>query len=271
MKILWNKQFRREYLWEPNCGGQFIKQENHVAFIFKDDDSLLAFPEKDTLPRLLYTKTSNEILPLPIEWTVVETPDDIFLMVSEDQGLNLKNNIFFHDVPEHIRMEFKKHFRPLAYYVTDPQSLGEYTILHKDNWGYICMKEDEKLWEFNGRAYLYTDMMRWKDRLFFGTAGQGGYFYVLDLNTGVPLASIKTGGTRRIVQVDNLCYILRREKRTQLVCVDLSDGRIVSQCDLPGKSSVDSAIAMIDNRIHAITFNYSRSIPVGFIWSCIEI
>ena len=98
MKILWNKQFRREYLWEPNCGGQFIKQENHVAFIFKDDDSLLTFPEKDTLPRLLYTETSNEILPLPIEWTVVETPDDIFLMVSEDQGLNLKNNIFFHDV-----------------------------------------------------------------------------------------------------------------------------------------------------------------------------
>ena len=270
MKILWNRQFKREYLWEPKCDGQFIKQDNHVSFIFADDDNLLAFSEKDALPRLLYTNTSVEILPLPSEWMVVDTPEDAFLMVSEDQGLNLKNNKFSHDVPEHIQMEFKKRIKPFAYYETFPQSLGEYTILHKGNSGYVCMKENEKLWEFTGRAYLYTDMMRWKDRLFFGTAGQGGYFYVLDINTGVPLASIKTGGTQRIIQVDNLCYVLRREKRSQLVCVDLSDGKIVSQCDLPGKASVKSAIAMIDNRIHAITFNYSNSIPIGFTWSCIE-
>lgn len=271
MKILWNKQVQIEGLWEPMCYGVFTKQENKVDFIFMDISNLLTISEDDTKLRLLYPYCRSENTLLPKKWSVIEILDEAFLLLSNELGLNLKNYKLTYDIPKHIRKEYCQRIKPDIFYVESPQTLGEYTILHKGNCGYICMKEDEKLWEFSGRAYLYTDMMRWKDRLFFGTAGQGGYFYVLDINTGVPLASIKTGGTRRIVQVDNLCYILRREKHTQLVCVDLSDGRIVSQCDLPGKSSVDSAIAMIDNRIHAITFNYSRSIPVGFTWSCVEI
>ena len=270
MKNLWNKQFQIEGLWEPMCYGVFTKKENKVAFIFMNISNLLTISEEDTELRLLCPCCRSEDLPLPDKWTVIETPNEAFLLFSNELGLNLKNDKLTHDIPDHVRMEYRQRIKPDIFYVESPQTLGEYTILHKGNCGYICMKENEKLWEFTGRAYLYTDMMRWKDRLFFGTAGQGGYFYVLDINTGVPLASIKTGGTQRIIQVDNLCYVLRREKRSQLVCVDLSDGKIVSQCDLPGKASVKSAIAMIDNRIHAITFNYSNSIPIGFTWSCIE-
>lgn len=270
MNILWNKQVRIKDLWTPDCFGLFSKQEKKVTFFFKDRSKLLSISEEDTKPQLLYSHCGNEPLPLPYSWAVVETPSAAFLLVSNDRGINLKNNEFSYDIPAQLRTAYAQHKCPEKHYVEDSHHLGEYTIHHKGNCGYICKRENSKLWEFTGRAYLYTDMMRWKDRLFFGTGGNGGFFYVLDMHNGLPLAAIKTGGTRCFVHVDNLCYILKNEKNAQLLCIDLSDGRTVSYCDLPGIATIDSRITMIDNLIHIITFNLSHSKSNGFTWSCVK-
>lgn len=270
MKILWNKEVEIKDLWTPECFGLFVKQGKKVTYFFSDSSNLLSISEGDTKSQLLYSFDRNESFPLPSSWTVIEVQNDAYLLISEDRGFDLKNNEFSYDIPEQIRLAHNQHVRPEKYFVEAPQQLGEFTILHKGNCGYICMREDSKLWEFTGRAYLYTDMMRWEDRLFFGTGGHGGYFYVLDIHSGLPLVSIKTGGTRCFVHVGNLCYVLKNGKKAHLLCIDLSNGRTVSQCDLPGVATIDSRITMIDNLIHVITFNLSRSKSDGFTWSCVK-
>ena len=270
MNILWNKQVQIKDLWPPDCFGLFCKQDKKITYFFKDINNLLSISEEDMKPQLQHSFCHNDIFPLPSKWTVVETPSTSFVLFSEDCGFDLKNNAFSQKIPAELIIAYGQHFHPEKYYVEAPQQLGEFTILHKGNCGYICMKGNAILWEFTGKAYLYTDMVLWKDRLFFGTGGYGGYFYVLDIHTGSPLASVKTGGTRCIVHIDNLCYILKNEKHAQLLCIDLSDGRIVSQSDLPGKATLDSRMTIIDNQIHVITFNISRSKSEGFTWSCIE-
>ena len=268
MKVLWNKSIGVTDLWIPECYGLFCKQEKKVTYFFMHGSALLAVSEEDSEPRLIHY---SDDLPLPNEWCVVETTTDAYLLVSADSGVNLNSNEFTCDIPSHIQREYSHHFRPEKYYVEAPQCLGEYTVLHKGNWGYVCQKESSKLWEFTGRAYLYTDFVLWKDRLFFGTGGQGGYFYLLDIHSGKPLAAINTGGTRCIVHEDNLCYFLANDKRARFFCVDLNDGKTVSQCDLPGKANLDSRVTKIGDRIHVITFTPPQSKSEGFIWSCIEI
>ena len=268
MKLLWNKKVEMADLWIPECFGQFVKRNKKVSFFFKNDRHLLLLSEEDVKPRIL---CSEEDIPLPHNWKVVESRVDTFLLFSEDYGLNLKNFEFSCDISSPMRMMYNQQKRPEKYYEEAPQSLGEYTILHKGNCGYVCMKENLKLWEFTGKAYLYTDMMCWKDRLFFGTGGHGGYFYVLDIRNGLPLTAIKTGGTQCIIHADNLCYVLKNDKKGELLCIDLSDGSVVSRSDLPGTVNIDSRITRIDNLIHVITFDVSRSKAKGFIWSCIEI
>lgn len=270
MDILWNKYVEVLGLWKPDCFGLFIKRNNRVTFFFKDRSNLLSISEEDSKPQLLYSCGSNENLPLPRCWAIVEKPNVAFVLFSSDQGFDLKYNEFSYDIPAQIQKEYNQEVPTAEYLVNAPQELGEFTIYHKGNCGYICKRENSKMWEFTGRAYLYTKMVRWKNRLYFGTGGNGGFFYVLDIHSGIPVASIKTGGTQCVVQVDNLCYVLKNEKTAQLLCLDLSNGKIVSQCELPGIATIDSRVARIDNRIHVITFVPSHSKNDSFIWSCVN-
>ena len=271
MHLLWNKQVRIKDFWAPECYGVFYKQEDNVTFFFLNRSNLLSSTNVSPDVNFLCSCERIEQLTLPHRWDIVETSDTSLLLFSDKCGFDLKNEELSFSIPTECQALYNQHMRPSKYYEEAPQYLGEFTILHKGNSGYICKKDNSIIWEFTGRAYLYTDVLRWNDRLFFGTGGHGGYFYVLDIHSGVPLASIKTGGTRCIVQADNLCYILNNEKNAQLLCIDLLDGRTVAQCDLPGKATLDSRIAMIDNAIHAITFNTSHAKSDGFTWSCIKV
>lgn len=271
MQVLWQKQVEIYDLWEPDCFGVFHKEENGITFFFKNRSSLLALSEENTKPQMLHTCCNGEKLPLPHDWAIVEVLDASVLLVAKDQGFELKNRQFSDQIPSQIQLAYLQRVRPEKYYEEAPQHLGEYTIFHKGNCGYICKKNDTELWQFLGKAYLYTDMMYWEDRVFFGTGGRSGYFYVLDIRNGSPLVSIKTGGTRCFIHADNLCYILKNEKTAHLCCIDLLNGQTVSQCDLPGLATINSRITMIDNRIHTITFDYIGSKVRGFTWSCVDI
>ena len=145
MNVLWNKPVEMKDLWMPDCFGLFVKQEEQVTFFFKNRRELLSISEEDDKPRLLHSFCGNIKFRLPHKWAVVDAPNAAYLLVSDDCGFSLKNNEFSYDIPDEIRLEHSQHVRPEKYLVEDPQQLGEFTILHKGNCGYICKKETLKL------------------------------------------------------------------------------------------------------------------------------
>ncbi|MBQ9746919.1 MAG: hypothetical protein IJW21_08880, partial [Clostridia bacterium] len=78
------------------------------------------------------------------------------------------------------------------------KSFGEYTVINNiGQWGYSCHKNGELIWKKSLRAYLYTEIERYGDTLVFGTDGQGGHFYGLDIETGEIRFDFNTKGTAR--------------------------------------------------------------------------
>lgn len=271
MHIVWSKYIRSDYLWEPECFGLFYKPNHEITFYFKENSNVLALSEKDNEPRIIYSCFNEVRLSLPQKWAIVEDSNNTFLLFSENQGFNLKKNEFSYHVPIQVQAAYNRFVRPEKYYVEEAFDFGKCRIEHKGNCGYVCKTNGIPMWEFRGKAYLYTDIVQWNNRVFFGTAGNSGYFYVLDIESGKNLVSIKTGGTRSFVQLGNLCYILSNEKNAQLLCIDLSSGRTIGHCDLPGTATVNSKIAIVDNLIQTITYDFAGQIPRSAIWSCIEL
>ena len=271
MHIVWSKCIKSSNLWEPEYFGVFYKLNNEITYFFKEYDNVFALSEKNNEPRIIYSCFNGVRLSLPRKWTIVENNDNVFLLFSENQGFDLKKNEFSYHIPVQMQSAYNSFVRPEEYYVEAAYDLGEYRIEHKGNCGYVCKAKGIPIWEFRGRAYLYTDMVQWNNRVFFGTAGNGGYFYVLDLESGQNLVSIKTGGTRSFVQLGNLCYILSNEKNAKLLSIDLSSGRTICHCDLPGTATTNSKIAIVDNLIQTITYDIAGKRTKSAIWSCIEL
>lgn len=270
MHVVWSKSIRTSNPWEPEYFGVFHKKDNDITFFFKDKTNLLAISAKDREAKTIYSCRTGERLSLPREWAVVEDSGISFLLISKDKGVDLENNVFSSQIPVQAQLAYNNHIRKEKYYEETPYCFGEYTIIHKGNCGYICKKNGSKIWEFVGKAYLYTDIVRWNDRLIFGTAGNSGHFYVLNIENGEPLICIKTGGTKNFVQIDNLCYVLSNSKNAQLLCIDLSNCKTISQCDLPGIATSNSKLTIEDNHIQTITFEFTKSQLKGAIWSCLE-
>lgn len=62
------------------------------------------------------------------------------------------------------------------------------------------------LWTFTFIGYLYTDVFEYDGVIYFGTAGQGGRFYGLNLLRGEVLHEINTHGTTRFTRHNGKFY-----------------------------------------------------------------
>ena len=62
------------------------------------------------------------------------------------------------------------------------------------------------LWTFTFIGYLYTDVFEYDGIIYFGTAGQGGRFYGLNLLRGEVLHEINTHGTTRFTRHNGKFY-----------------------------------------------------------------
>ena len=82
-----------------------------------------------------------------------------------------------------------------------------------------------------------TPMVCYQDSLLFGTAGNGGHFYVLSIKTGEKIADIKTGGTVAFVRRNNLCYFLVNDPNAKLICLDVLTGQVIDEVPLGGKNT----------------------------------
>lgn len=111
---------------------------------------------------------------LPVRWSLISAASGNWLMFDEQQGVNVDAGVFRTRVPGEVTAAYLRIQKPEKFYVEAPFRFGELTISHRGQWGYECRREEELLWTFQGRAYLYTDMMQWERNVYFATAGQGG-------------------------------------------------------------------------------------------------
>lgn len=271
MERLWSKRIIRMNPWEPEYFGVFTLKQGLVHFYFRDRRDLCVIGQNSDDVRTIFSVKEDRHLPLPDRWAVVEHDGVSYLFLDTDRIVNIEEESETASPFKNAEERYRQIVKPSEYYVYSPFQFGEYCIEHKGECGYLCRKSGQIKWAFNGRAYLHTDILRWNDHIFFGTAGNGGYFYILSIEDGTVITAIKTGGTTCIVQEGNLCYVLSNDPKAKLLCVDLQDGKVIQEVDLPGKATVDSRLQLVDGKLHAITFIYKKGILDAAMWSCIVI
>lgn len=271
MYLVWTKPIKTDRPWEPDFYGTFWQRNGKVLFYFKDKDRLCCLSQDANAEQSINFSSADTLLTLPRKWIVLEECNTAYLVFDTARAVDLNTNLLVNSLPNSVRSAYDLHVKPEKYFEEVEFVFDTYSISRKGNCGYVCRNNGVIAWEFRGRAYLYTDIVRWNNRILFGTAGNSGYFYVLDISSGKPLASIKTGGTRNFEIINNHCYILANEKNARLLRIDLSSGDIAQQCDLPGVATVNSKLLVIDNQLHAITFNYRKDRLQNAIWNCVAL
>lgn len=268
--------YQRRYIptsdpWEPYYFGTFFTMDSTPCFLYKDKGKVCLLPLTCKEPMIIDVDITSEF---PCSWVFLYHDDQPFLFVKSDIVIDLKKGKQLPFISDALQTKYIACARPEMYFEEHKFSFNDYCISHKGNSGYQCSKAGEVKWEFAGKAYLYTDIIRWNNRIFFGTAGNGGYFYILDLDTGTPVASIKTGVTASIAQMGHLCFVARRGVKrncSQLLCVDLRDGRVIEEFDLQGGVTKDSKLQMIGQQLHIVTFEYKGDKLQTAIWNTVSI
>ncbi|MBR6768177.1 MAG: hypothetical protein IKM34_01660 [Clostridia bacterium] len=111
---------------------------------------------------------------------------------------------------------------------------GEYTISHYGEWGYVCKKNEQLLWKKSLKGYLYTDIVLNQNNIVFGTSGQGGHFYSLNLDTGEIVFDFNTKGTSQFFDENNSYYFCSvNNKYTQILRIDYN-GKILGNIEVEG-------------------------------------
>ena len=111
---------------------------------------------------------------------------------------------------------------------------GEYTISHYGEWGYMCKKNGQLLWKKSLKGYLYTEIVLNQDNIVFGTAGQGGHFYSLNIDTGDIIFDFNTKGTSKYFDANNSYYFCSVDNRnTQIFRIDYN-GKILENIEVDG-------------------------------------
>lgn len=271
MKLLWRKAIAFSNMWEPTLDGVFISVGKKDRYYFKMGGNICFCEGSSQEANTIKTTTSVMSLPLPRQWKILEFNGEPVLAIDKNRGLLLEQDLWI-DIPKELSQQYVEQFQ--RKYIKESFPLQEYTVSQYGNWGYECWKNEEKIWRFTGKGYLYTDIVRWDNRIFFGTAGRGGYFYILDIVNGQVIAAINTGGTRYFVQVANSVYIMTnsdRDNHAELICIHLADGTISKRLALHGVATANSKLQLLNNKLHAVTFEYVENRLAQAIWNGIEI
>lgn len=240
MRLIESVRIQHENPWEPDLDGLFIKRDGYVKFCYREGNCVVV-QSLGGEREIWYRAPEGERLELPGDWT------------GAAKG-----------VPPMLRT-WRPTDKEVYYY-------DGYAISHTSQWSYVCKRSREEVWTFKGYAWRYTKIEQYGDNIYFGTAGQGGYFYLLNLHTGEPLLKLKTGGTVHMyARRENKLYLLQQEKKAYLVCIDLKDGSILGRLELPGKANVHSPIKLIGDTIHAVTFTYKGGPVKEALWNRVEV
>jgi len=142
-------------------------------------------------------------------------------------------------------------------------SFGDKEVFMQSPFMMTCRdKQNQKtLWKYKLSAYLYTEIEEYKDILYFGTAGKGGYFYGISLNNGQTLFSYNTGQTVRFVRSGE--RIIISDKKQKPMLINALTGEIIHSLDI-GKYTIDYEQQMLwyKNRFYGIVRNKKKDLSV---------
>lgn len=152
---------------------------------------------------------------------------------------------------------------------------GEYTISHYGQWGYMCKKNDELLWKVSLKGYLYTDIILNQNNIVFGTSGQGGHFYSLNIETGEIVFDYNTRGTSKFYHVNDSFYFCSTDnKGTQILRIDYS-GNILEKIDIEGVYYDGySLLSLCEDILCVITLKKKRKENIELfspVFNCIQL
>lgn len=262
--------------------GFFFRRCDHCFFLYERRNVVCVLEQNAVEPMEIaidfpvrsHIRSSDEDnspsrLTITAEWLMFEEHDPPYLMLNATAGIDL------------LRMKPCATLPPAAteYYISQKRALenrnvllqtGDYVVRERGERSYVCERNGVKQWKFSGPAYLYTPMVCFRDSLIFGTAGNGGHFYVLSIETGEKIADIKTGGTVAFAQQNNLCYFLVNDPNAKLVCLDVLSGQIVDEVYLGGKNTY-SPLQLIGNQLHTVTFYFKNRMLEKAIWHCVTL
>lgn len=271
MKLVWSKELYARALWEPFFSGVFSYTKSGVYFYYEDDGTVMCACDSEDTPFPVFQPHDKRKLPLPRHWMIIEQADERYLLCGEEIAIHLGINLPTIPVPAKLRTEYLRRQIPPKHFVEDSFTFGEYQVVHKGERGYACRKDGTQIWKFVGQGYLYTDIFRQADNLYFGTAGAGGGFYIIDICTGTPILSLRTGSTTVIQQRGSCSYIYTGigKKKSRLLCVDISRGEILDEIELPGTASSYSVLGQWENYMYTVTYRYQKGCVKNAIFSCI--
>ncbi len=242
-------------LWEPEICGKFGRVQDKTWFFYKNGQQIcrisLATGKSEIFMEL------PKALPLPRHWRLTEKDGSVYLTCGGDYAINCQSKDILAPAPDFLEACINLKDRIDT---TSPQYVcfGDYELVYKHQFSIFCNKGSSPLWKFSGRGYLYTDIGRWEEHVFFGTAEMGGYFYILNIHTGIPVLALKTMGTVCYAQRGRQCYVLRRGKPSDLVRVDLEDGSVEMVCQVPGSPTTYTAMADLGENLYFTTFDWDR-------------
>ena len=250
--------------WAPEFHGIFFSTNGEPSYYFVMQRHLCRLDWSEQRAVALCT---SEKIELPNHWHLVTQQDGDFLGMGTGRAYDLRRKCMVPSVREDVFAAAAAQRHSEKHLTDDDFLFGDYCISHKGNWGYTCYCSGRKVWEFQGKGYLYTEMRVQNDVLYFGTGGQGGYFYALRLSDGTPLLQVKTGGTERIVPYGKHYYFLARDKRkSQLLQADLDRLTVEIKAELPGLATLDSPVQIVGNELHCATFEEKNGQLARVFW-----
>lgn len=268
MRFEWYKVIPVKKPWAPELSGWFYRQGNHTIFFFANENQVHMLRESDIYSQPIFKMAQGQIT-LPASWYIYQHFGNWYLLLSESIGLDLCKFAHCPKLPieavESYRKQKKDKLRQGILWQDD-----SYCIKAKGQSGYVCEVDGQVIWSFTGQAYLYTPILRCEDNICFGTAGKGGWVYIISLHSGEVVTKVKTGGTVSLVQVGKRCYFVANSPSATLFCVDMITGDTLQEVSLGGKIDY-SPLQLVENTLHTITYEGNNNIHTKALWHCISI
>lgn len=270
MQLIRSKEFSIvSPLWDDALFGFFVKVPKGVIYCYSVARDIFSFHDSDSTPTLLLHHPNDRFFPSSTKWRLI--PELSLVLLDHSMGIDLERKSLILPLTDDLLTEYHRRTFTEKHLVDDDFLFEDYCISHKGMMGYRCLKNGKKLWDFQGRGYLYTEIYKHENRVYFCTGGSGGFFYALDIESGQQIVSVKTSGTQCVERIHNKCYFLAYDKKTSLICVDIQNGEIVESFDLPGKSTIDCRLQRIGDELHAITFQHKKGQPPYIYWHTIQL
>lgn len=195
-----------------------------------------------------------------------------------ESSFNIQNGQIFIWGKDGNTKEYKEKYKEKTkpyHLVCDDFVFDDYTISHYGQWGYMCKKNDKLLWKKSLKGYLYTDIILNQNNIVFGTSGQGGHFYSLNIDTGEIVFDFNTKGTSKFYDVNNSFYFCSTDnKRTQIFRIDYS-GKVLEKTEVEGVYYDGcSLLKLCEDLLCVITLKKKRKENIELfspIFSCVQL